>query len=626
MGQSKKARIERLKYFWGNRRQNEEYSVEDLMEFLKQGYINLKEFIETGKRFYLEEEHDVLEGLSEFEFPTDEEKQETKEATRMTLEAMTVSLVAEQADKELRKKALEQAGLAAEKMKLVRALRAKNRKINMDLGSSEKMINEKERMIKLLERGHLRSEKSYQPSFLETSSSPEELNRMMPQCTDTETAVVGYLLKNPRTELGGILPRQFVKMFYSRTNQMIYSVIEDLGRKADLLNVKEELYRRGHFQRIGGESTLEQCLKEAESIEPENFLNHVYRIEKMYILRMLAAKLSEFSDIILESFEAVSDINNLIKNLAVDIIQLLPFRDRARYKHSYEVEQAVEGLKETIERKGKPEISTCYSDLDKITYGIRPMFVMLGGRAKQGKTSFFLNLVNNVLKQGYSALIFSHEMKRHQILQRMLSMEADMNTSEFLMSTGLTSNQELSFEIATKALKDSPLVIYDGIPDKDYVRKRVELEKELHPNLKIVVIDSLQAHAGYRPHEGSKTDIYSEVIKAYQLLPNDFDVMTILTGQLNRKVEDRRKKRPNAMKDFSDCKGADEICDLGLAVYRPEFYWPGNEEFQGWMQVIALAERYGPGGRSCKLGFCKESGKITEWEENKKIIQYTSLT
>lgn len=449
------------------------------------------------------------------------------------------------------------------------------------------------------------------------------LDRLPPHATEIEKTILGLYFVDP--SLMDRFSQPYLNMmFYSEDHRRIHSIMIDLNKKIDAEGVKERLKREGILHIIG-EKTIDELVERGKKANPEAIKRHIETVEDKFLARGIVhvateALRSAWEESTVDEFNRtvpIKSYSEFIRGFSIKILKLLPWRFSKQYDLSAAVEEVIEDFEELKQRKGKPKISTGFKGLDRIMHGVQPhKLTVLGARTKMGKTTFGLNLMDNLANQGYASAIFSFESSRTELIQKLIAKYSGLD------SMGLVywdQNQMPKDDVekilkAAEYVKSLPLHIDDSKPDLNYIIGRTEQLKAQHPNLGLVVVDGLQAFEGYKQYQGNKSDIYAEIIKKLKYLAVDCHLNVLLMTQLKAIVEKRKTKRPKDLEDFPDCKALPEVADVAFCLYRPEEYWPENPGYKGWVEVIPMAMRIGDKrDKGFKLLIDMRTSKITDY-------------
>jgi replicative DNA helicase len=254
-----------------------------------------------------------------------------------------------------------------------------------------------------------------------------------------------------------------------------------------------------------------------------------------------------------------------------------------------------------------PGIPSGFYDLDAFTTGFgRSDLIIIAGRPSMGKTSFSLNIAANIAKKSkLPVAIFSLEMSREQLAQRLLASEAKI-ASNRLRSGRITQQDIEALVNAVGSLSELPIYIDDTanlsvLQMRSQVRR---LQGQLKRDLGLVLLDYLQLMEG---GGDNRVQELSKITRSLKGLARELNVPVIALSQLSRGVEQRNNKRP-MLSDLRESGSIEQDADLVIMLYRDEYYNPDTPE-QGIAEAIITKHRNGPVG-TVKLLFKSELTKF----------------
>ena len=239
-------------------------------------------------------------------------------------------------------------------------------------------------------------------------------------------------------------------------------------------------------------------------------------------------------------------------------------------------------------------IPTGFVDFDSKTAGLQKSdFILIAARPSMGKTAFALNIAQNAaVKQKVPVAIFSLEMSKEQLVNRMLCAEAFVDAQK--VRTGeLDTNDWNKLVEAMGVLSEAPIYIDDtpGISAMDVRAKcrRLKLEK----GLGLVVIDYLQLMSGNGRNDSRQQEI-SEISRSLKAVAREIDAPVIALSQLSRACEQRADHRP-MLSDLRESGAIEQDADVVTFLYRDEYYFPESEK-KNMAELIIAKQRNGPTG------------------------------
>ena len=436
------------------------------------------------------------------------------------------------------------------------------------------------------------------------------LDKVPPHNLDAEQSVLGSLMLSQEAVLKAIEIVQ-AKDFYKEAHGVIYDVIlalVDKGEPIDIITVSEELMQRGMLERIGGAAYVASL---AEAVPSSANIEYYAKIvEEKAVLRNLIEMSSKIKAL---SFSWEDEPEQLLDQAEKMIFELTQKKNSQGFTSMHDI------LMETFERieylysqKGDVTgIPTGFKDLDKITSGFQPSdLIIVAARPAMGKTALCLNIAQNAaIKFNVPVAIFSLEMSKDQLVQRMLCSEAMIDQHK-LRTGQLTEADWPRLSKAVGPLSKAPIYIDDtvGISMMEMRAKTRRLKAE--KGLGMIIIDYLQLMQGSKKSESRQQEI-SEISRSLKGLARELSVPIIALSQLSRAVEATADKKPN-LSHLRESGAIEQDADIVSFIFREEYYNPESEK-KGIAEIIIAKHRNGPVG-SVELGFLGEFTKFVNLE------------
>jgi replicative DNA helicase len=444
-----------------------------------------------------------------------------------------------------------------------------------------------------------------------TLSAPPSSGPLPPQALDAERSVLCAMLLDVEAvekalEVLGEEPRDF----YREPHRKIYAAIialTDKNMRPDLITLTEELTRRGELDAVGGTSYLTALFD--YSATSANVDQHLILVKEKGLLRRL---IQTAQAIAADAYAGREETEDILDKAEARIFEIgeertvqgfAPIRDLIhpnmdKIQKLFDKSQHVTG------------VPTGFTDLDDKTAGLQASdLIVIAGRPGMGKTSFALNVAENAaLLHGRKVGVFSLEMSRDQLVQRLLCSQARVDLSK-LRRGYLTDRDWRGITTASGKLYEAPIYIDEtaGVTVLD-VRTRARRLKAEH-GLDLLVIDYLQLMHGSGKVENRVQEV-SQMTRSLKALAKELDIPIVILSQLSRAPEssERRSKIPQ-LSDLRESGAIEQDADIVLFIYREELYKPEVEELQGKAQVIIAKHRNGPTGL-VNLTFLKESTRF----------------
>lgn len=443
-----------------------------------------------------------------------------------------------------------------------------------------------------------------------------ELLKVPPQNLEAEQAVLGAMMLEPETG-STVFEMLQPDDFYRDSHRMIFSAIRDLFEKGDpidLVSVAEILRQQGRLEHVGGIATISEI---ARSVPTAVNLEYYAKIvvEKALLRQLIRAT----GGIVQRGYEPGEEAQSLLEDAEKLILDL----SRRRVKEGFSLIRDI--LLETFEKieflyanKGNlTGVPTYFAELDRMTSGWQPSdLVIIAARPSMGKTAMVLNMAQNAaVRAKVPVAIFSLEMSKEQLVQRMLCGEA-MVDQQRVRTGDLLDADWPKLTRAVGPLSDAPIFIDDtvGITLAELRSKSRRLKME--HNLGMIVIDYLQLLSVGKKTESRQQEV-AQISRTLKGLARELKVPVIALSQLNRSVEQRQDKRP-IMSDLLESGAIEADADVISFIYRDEYYNHESEK-KGIAEVIIAKHRNGPVG-TVELGFLKEFAKFVNLERQHQAL------
>ena len=437
-----------------------------------------------------------------------------------------------------------------------------------------------------------------------TRNTSSDINQLMPQNIEAEEAVLGAILVNPRS-LDKVVSNLKPEYFYKPANRYIYEAILQLSNNndvIDIVSVSDTLNINQKLELVGGRAYINdlhfKCISTAnvgyyaEIIEEKAIKRSLINIGTEitttgYDLCPSQESLDKAEKLIFEvSNKKTSSDLVPIEDLVIDTYEKIEYR----YKH----------------RDEKTGVESGFYDLDEMTNGFQKSnLIILAARPAMGKTAFALNIAQNAaLKYNKTVAIFSLEMSKDELVQRLMCSEAEVD-SQRLRSGNMQATDWEKLADAMSALSEASIYIDDtaGCTLMDIRAKCRRLAMQ-QKDLSLIVIDYLQLIMPAGKMVSIQQHV-AEVSRGLKLLAKELNVPIITLSQLSRGPEQRNDKRPQ-LADLRDSGSIEQDADIVMFIYRGDYYVTNGEATEeeaaelaknkGEAEIIIAKQRSGPTG------------------------------
>ncbi len=420
------------------------------------------------------------------------------------------------------------------------------------------------------------------------------VERIPPHNAEAERSVLGAAMLD-KDVLSEILEEVKAEDFYNENHKEIFQAIWELYRDnspVDMLTVCEELKRRKALDMVGGRAYIATLTAEVPSTA--NAAEYAKIVAEKATLRQMI-KTSE--DITEKGYEAKMDAAEILDYAESGIFSIAQRRQKNDYAKIQDV--LLENLRiidEASKNKDKiVGIPTGFKELDEKTSGLqRSDLVIVAARPAMGKTAFALNIAQqSAVKAGSSVIIFSLEMGKEQLGQRLLAMQARVEMQK-LKQGDLDRTDWDRISMASNDLNGTKIVIDDtpGISLMEMRNKCRRLKAE--QGLDLVVVDYLQLMK-FDGKADSRQQEISAISRNMKLLAREMDCPVIVLSQLSRAPEQRPDKRP-ILSDLRESGSIEQDADIVIFLYRDDYY-NSETETPGVCEINIAKHRSGPTGK-----------------------------
>lgn len=441
---------------------------------------------------------------------------------------------------------------------------------------------------------------------------PRGLDRIPPQNLEAEVSVLGSILldKEAIVKVADILvPDDFYNDAYRILFEEMLWLYEH-HQPIDIITLKNRIEEKGELDSIGGVTLISQLASSVPSAA--HVVNYAKIVSDKALLRRLITTANEIQVL---AYAGDVDTTEVLDKAEQRIFGV----SQNHFKESFTSLKTV--LTDSFDRidelhKDKDKlrgIPTGFKNLDNILAGLQASdLVIVAGRPSVGKTAFTLNMAHNIaVKEQVPVAVFSLEMSKEQLVDRLLAAEAGIDSWK-LRTGNLDDSDFLKINHAYGALAEAPLYIDDSsmVNVMEMRTKARRLQSE--HGLGLIIIDYLQLMSGNNPE--NRVQEVSAISRSLKGLARELNVPVIALSQLSRAVEQRPSKIPQ-LSDLRDSGSIEQDADVVMFLYREEVYDEDTDR-KGIMDVLIRKHRNGPIGQA-ELYFKHDTQKLTSVEKKR---------
>ena len=420
------------------------------------------------------------------------------------------------------------------------------------------------------------------------------IKRVQPHSAEAEQSVIGAMLMDREAIV--IASEMLTKDdFYQPQLGVVFETIAEInneGKPVDLVILQDRLREKDVPPEISSMEFVRGLMDlMATSANVRHYAQIVY--EKSLLRRLIRVN-EKIADVCYAGSEKVEDILEMTEK---NIFEVLKKRNAGDF---VPISQVALNTLERIEQAARNKssvtgIPTGFTDLDYKTSGMQPSdLILVAARPSMGKTAFVLNIAQYMaFKKDKAVAIFSLEMSREQLMNRLFSMESKVDSQN--LRTGNLKDEDWSKLIESAGMIGESKLIIDDTPGISIGELRSKCRKyKLEHGLDIVIIDYLQLMTGSGRRTDSRQQEISDISRALKALARELNVPVVALSQLSRAVEQRTDHRP-MLSDLRESGAIEQDADVVMFIYRDDYYNKDSED-KGIAEIIIAKQRNGPIG------------------------------
>ena len=397
------------------------------------------------------------------------------------------------------------------------------------------------------------------------------LHKLPPQNIEAEQSVLGAILieNDAIDKVAGILDPTGDD-FYRDVHRKIFGAMISLGKKEnepiDLITLPAILKNMGILESVGGISYLAALVESTPTAA--NIVYYAKIVREKSLLRKL---INSSTEIVTRCYDGGEKIDDLLDDAEKIIFEVA--QDKTK-RSVYHIKDLIRDTFTTIENISGREghvtgIPTGFDKLDELTAGLQPSdLIVIAGRPSMGKTAFCLNIAQNAAEAGNPVVIFSLEMSKEQLIQRLLASRAKVDLYR-LRSGKLRDEDWTRLTTAVGGLHEAPIFI-DDTPAQSVLEIKAKARRlAKQDGIKLVIVDYLQLMRGRRAD--NREQEISDISRSLKAMAKELNVPVIALSQLSRMAERREENRPQ-LADLRESGAIEQDADVVGFVYRKELY------------------------------------------------------
>ena len=439
------------------------------------------------------------------------------------------------------------------------------------------------------------------------------IKRILPHSVEAEQSVIGSMIMDREAI---VVASELItgEDFYNKQYGILFETmveLNDAGSPVDLVTLQNKLKEKDVPPEVSSLELIRDLITAVPTSANIKYYANIVA-EKAKLRRLI--RLNE--EIANTCYAEKESLEYILEDTEKRVFQLVQKRTTDDF---VPVRQIVMNAMDKIELAAKNKgsvtgIPTGFIDLDYRTAGMQPSdLILVAARPSMGKTAFELNLAQYMaFKKNMTVALFSLEMSKEQLVNRMFSLESNVDAQK--LRTGQLNDQEWERLIESAGTIGKSKLIIDDTPGISIAELRSKCRKyKLEHDLNIIMIDYLQLMSGSGRSESRQQEI-SDISRSLKALARELNVPVIALSQLSRAVEQRPDHRP-MLSDLRESGAIEQDADVVMFLYRDDYYNHDSPD-KGISEVIIAKQRNGPIG-TVKLAWLPEYTKFANLEHKK---------
>ncbi len=433
------------------------------------------------------------------------------------------------------------------------------------------------------------------------------MKRVLPHSVEAEQSVIGSMLMDREAIITAseiITPDDFYQKQYGIMFESMVELFNE-GKPVDLVTLQNRLKEKD----VPPEVSSLEFVRDIINLVPTsaNVKSYANIVQEKAVLRRLIRVSEEIAN---NCYLGKEPLPAILEETEKKVFGLLQSRNSGEF---VPIRQVALNVLENIEKASKTKetvtgVPTGFIDLDYMTSGFQPSdLVLIAARPSMGKTAFVLNVVDHVavrkgipcmvfvvdyvaVRKNLPCMVFSLEMSKEQLVNRMLSMESNVDSQK--LRTGTLTDADWDAVVEGVGIIGGSKLIIDDTPGISIGELRSKCRKvKLEQGLGLVIIDYLQLMTGSGKSGENRQQEISEISRSLKALAREIKAPVIALSQLSRACETRNDHRP-MLSDLRESGAIEQDADVVMFLYRDDYY-NKDSEMKGIAEVIIAKQRNG---------------------------------
>lgn len=442
------------------------------------------------------------------------------------------------------------------------------------------------------------------------------IKRVLPHSLEAEQSVIGSMLMDREAVIAAseiITGGDFYQQQYGIMFDAMVELFNE-GKPVDLVTLQDRLKEKD----VPPEVSSLDFVRDIITMVPTsaNVKSYANIVSEKAVLRRLIKTTVEIAN---ACYAGKEPLENILADTEKSVFDLLQNKSGQEFVPIKQVAiNVLEKIEDAYRSQGTVTgIPSGFIDLDYKLSGFQPSdFILIAARPSMGKTAFVLNIAQHVaFKQNLPVAIFSLEMSKEQLINRMFSLESSVDAQK--LRTGQLNDQEWERLIESAGVIGKSKLMIDDTPGISIAELRSKCRRMKQENgLSMIIIDYLQlmSGSGGRSSDSRQQEI-SDISRSLKAVARELSVPVLALSQLSRAVEQRPDHRP-MLSDLRESGAIEQDADVVMFIYRDDYYNHDSPD-KGISEIIIAKQRNGPIG-TVQLAWLPEYTKFANLENDRK--------